>query len=129
MRFCKVLFPVLLVCGAPLSMSSQTVDVPSAVVSALNSSNSIMLSNYLSGTVELSIGNQDDIYSNQQSTAILTDFFRKNHVLSFQVLHKGNKESASFLIGMLKTNNGVFRVYILSRKSQIQQLRIDPSND
>jgi len=30
---------------------------------------------------------------------------------------------------MLKTATGTYRVYVLTRKNEIQQLRIEPSND
>jgi Domain of unknown function (DUF4783) len=112
-----------------LCLHAQSMEVPSAVISALNNSNPTQLSSYFNSNVEIVVGSQNDIFSSQQANAILTDFFRKNHVMSFQLLHKGTKEAACFAIGMLKTSNGGYRVYILMRKNLIQQLRIELSND
>jgi hypothetical protein len=91
------------------------------------------LSAYLNTNVELVVGNKNDVFSKQQASGIITDFFRTNKVSSFQLLHKGNKEATSFAIGEIKTNTGNYRVYVLTRKSGnqtvIQQLRIELSND
>jgi hypothetical protein len=104
-------------------------EVPSAVIAALNNSNSNQLGSFFNNQIELVVGNQNDVYSNQQAQAIISDFFRRNHILSFHLLHKGTKETACFAIGVLKTSNGGYRVYILMRKNLIQQLRIELSND
>jgi hypothetical protein len=110
-------------------VGAQSSEVPSFIISALNEGNSVQLSSNLNANVELVIDNKNDVFSKQQASEIIADFFRKNHVFNFQLLHKGNKDAASFIIGMLKTSNGSFRVYVLTRKNEIQQLRIEPSNE
>ncbi|MFZ4724834.1 MAG: DUF4783 domain-containing protein [Paludibacter sp.] len=110
-------------------VGAQSSEVPSGVISALDDGNANQLSGFLNGNVELVIGNQNDVFSKQQATGIIADFFRKNRVNSFQLLHKGNKDAASFAIGTLKTTSGSYRVYVLTRKNEIQQLRIELSND
>jgi len=110
-------------------MEAQSVEVPSEIISALNNGDAGKLSNYLNSNVELFIENRNDVFRKPQATEIIADFFRKNRVTSFQLLHKGNKDAASFVIGTLKTTSGSFRVYVLARKNEIQQLRIEPSND
>lgn len=112
-----------------LVIEAQSSEVPTEIISALNDGNSSQLSGYLNANVELVIDNRNDVFSKQQASGIIADFFRKNHVNSFQLLHKGNKDLASFAIGMLKTSDGNYRVYLLTRKNEIQQLRIEPSND
>ena len=111
------------------AINAQSSEVPSEIISALNDGDADQLSEYLNANVELVIDNKNDVFSKQQATGIITDFFRKNRVSSFQSLHKGNKDAASFTIGTLKTASGNYRVYILTRKNEIQQLRIEPSND
>ena len=110
-------------------VEAQSSEVPSEIISALNEGDASQLSTYLNANVELVIDNKNDVFSKQQASGIISDFFRKNRVSSFQLLHKGNKDLASFAIGMLKTSNGNYRVYVLTRKNEIQQLRIEPSND
>ena len=117
-----------LICAVPL-VQAQSSEVALGIISALDSGNASQLSGYLNDNVELVIGNQNDVFSKQQATGIIADFFRKNKVSGFQLLHKGNKDAASFAIGTLKTNSGNFRVYVLTRKNEIQQLRIEPSNE
>lgn len=110
-------------------IKAQSAEVPTSIISALSEGDAGELSGYLNANVELVIDNKNDVFSKQQATGIITDFFRKNHVNSFAVLHKGNKDAASFAIGTLKTATGNYRVYVLTRKNEIQQLRIEPSND
>ena len=108
---------------------AQTTSFPNEIVTALNIGDANKLSSYLNDNVELVISNQNDVYSKSQALGIITDFFRKNKVSGFQLLHNGNKEAASFIIGTLKTATGNYRVYVLIRKTNgkqlIQQLRIE----
>lgn len=131
MRF-FLISTLMLLCTLPMA-NAQSTEVPSEIISALNSGDAAKLSGYLNSNVELVIGSKNDVFSKQQASGIIADFFRTNRVSSFQVLHKGNKEAASFAIGELKTSGGIYRVYVLTRKSGsqpvIQQLRIEPSND
>ena len=110
-------------------VKAQSAEIPYEIISALNEGNSGVLSSYLNANVELVIDNKNDVFSKQQASGIISDFLRKNRVSSFQLLHKGNKDLASFAIGTLKTSNGNYRLYVLTRKNEIQQLRIEPSND
>ena|ERR1035437_8334862 len=110
-------------------LKAQSMEVPVEIINALNTGDASQLTGYLNTNVELFIENKNDVFSKSQSAQIITDFFRKNRVTGFQLLHKGNKDAASFVIGTLKTANGTFRLYVLTRKNEIQQLRIEPSND
>lgn len=124
-------FFLLIVCLllAVPTIKAQSSEVSSEIISALNNGDSGQLSGYLNANVELVIDSKNDVFSKQQATGIITDFFRKNRVTGFQLLHKGNKDAASFAIGTLKTSSVTYRVYVLTRKNEIQQLRIEPSND
>jgi hypothetical protein len=110
-------------------LHAESSEVPSGIITALSDGNASDLSGYLNDNVELVIGNQNDVFSKQQATSIIADFFRKNRVNGFDVLHKGNKDAASFAIGTLKTASGKYRVYVLTRNGEIQQLRIETSNE
>ncbi len=115
------------------SATAQSSEITSEIISAINYGDGAKLSAFLNANVELVIGSKNDVYSKQQATGIINDFFRNNKVVSFQLLHKGNKDAASFAIGEIKANTGNFRVYLLTRKSGqqtvIQQLRIELIND
>ena len=111
------------------ALPAQTTGFPAEIVTALNTGDAAKLTSYLNDNVELVVSSKNDVYSKQQAVGIITDFFRKNKVNSFQLLHNGNKEAASFIIGSLKTSTGNYRVYVLTRKISgkqlIQQLRIE----
>ena len=127
-----VLLSFLMLCALP-HVVAQSSEVSSEIITALDKGDAAKLSAYLNANVELVVGNKNDVFSKQQASGIITDFFRTNKVSSFQLLHKGNKEATSFAIGEIKTNTGNYRVYVLTRKSGnqtvIQQLRIEISND
>ena len=127
-----VLLSFLMLCALP-HVVAQSSEVSSEIITALDKGDAAKLSAYLNANVELVVGNKNDVFSKQQATGIITDFFRTIKVSSFQLLHKGNKEATSIAIGEIKTNTGNYRVYVLTRKSGnqtvIQQLRIEISND
>lgn len=115
------------------ALQAQNNEIPAEIITALSKGDAVKLNNYLNTNVELVIGQKNDVFSKPQASGIIADFFKTNKVSSFVVLHKGDKEAASFLIGTLKTSSSTFRVYILTRKTGnqtvIQQLRIEPTNE
>ena len=133
MKTIKLVLLSFLMLSALPNVVAQSSEVSSEIISALDKGDAGKLSAYLNTNVELVVGNKNDVFSKQQASGIITDFFRTNKVSSFQLLHKGNKEATSFAIGEIKTNTGNYRVYVLTRKSGnqtvIQQLRIELSND
>lgn len=108
-------------------------DVSPAILTALQKGDAATLSTYFNTNVELIIGSMNNVYSKKQATGIITDFFRKNKVSSFQILHRGNKDTSAFSICTMKAGNDNYRVYVLVRRTAneqfIQQLRIEPSNE
>lgn len=108
-------------------------DVSPQIINALSKGDAVTLATFFNDNVELIVGSTNDVFSKKQSTGIVADFFRRNKVTSFQVLHKGNKDNSAFSICTMKTATNTFRVYILVRHSDnkqlIQQLRIEPSNE
>ena len=133
MKTIKIVFFTLLLASLLPQLKAQNTEVPTEIIAALNQGDGAKLSTYFNNNVELAIGNKNDVFSKQQAAGIVVDFFKTNKVLSFKLLHQGNKEAASFAIGEIKTNSTNYRVYILTRKSGnqiiIQQLRIEPQND
>ena len=115
------------------SVQAQTSSIPNEIVSALSNGDANRLSAYLNDNVELFIENKNDIYSHQQAVSILNDFFHRFKVSDFKVIHQGNRDNSSFIIGILSTATENFRVYILTRKSDnktiVLQLRIEASNE
>lgn len=133
MKTIKLITLTLIMALNATYLGAQTNEISSELIAALDNGDAAELNAALGQNVELVIGNKNDIFSKQQASGIISDFFRTNKVTAFQLLHKGNKDAASFAIGILKTSNGSFRVYMLTRKqgsaSLIQQLRIEFTND
>lgn len=127
MRKIYILLMMLLSFGFANAQSEVSQDI----LQAFSENAPAVITANLNDNVELVINNYNDVYSRQQSTVIINDFFRKNRVSSFQIMHTGNKESAAFAICTMKAGKESYRVYILTRKSgsrqYIQQLRIEPS--
>lgn len=133
MKTIKLISVSVLLLGVVFLGFAQSNDVPPEIVSAIESGDAARISSFLNNNVELVVENKNDVYSKQQATSIITDFFRNKRVTSFQVIHKGNKDASIFFIANMRTNSGIFRVYVLTRRTGnqnlIQQLRIEPSND
>lgn len=113
--------------------AQQSSGMPSEIIAGISQGNVARLTPYLGVNVELIIGSKNDVYSKQQAIEIISDFFKRNTVINFQILHSGAKDMSNFAIGTLKTSTGTYRVYILTRKVDgkpvIQQLRIESSNE
>lgn len=122
---------IFMICS--MQIASAQHEVSADILNALSDGNATVLSSYFNDNVELVVGSANDVFSKQQASGIMSDFFKKNKVSSFQVLHKGTKESSAFSICTMKTTTNTFRVYVLVRRSGsgqlIQQLRIESSND
>ncbi len=121
---------ILLVTFAFFSISAISLNaIDGNIISAIKAGNAVALSKYFNSNIELSILDNEDVYSKSQAQIILKDFFAKHKVLSFNVIHQGGKNESNYLIGNLATSNGTFRVYFLVKtvgnKKLIQQFRIE----
>jgi hypothetical protein len=107
-------------------------DIPQALIDALRTGNTPVLSGYFNSSIELAILDKEDIYSKQQAELIVKDFFAKHVPSSFVILHKGGKEGSQYAIGNLTTSDGNFRVTLLIKqkdnKPYIHQLRFEVGN-
>ncbi len=101
------------------------------IASGISSGSAKEVSKYMNSNVDLTILNQEDVYSKAQAEVILKDFFSKNPPKSFNVIHQGtSKEGAKYAIGNYMTTAGKsFRVYIFVKQSAgsflIHELRFE----
>lgn len=103
------------------------------IANLLKTGNASGLSAYFMNNVDLTILNNDDVYSKNQATQMTKRFFDENAPKSFTIKHEGkSKLDDHYRIGTLATSNGEFRVtYFLKNNDGtylIKQLRIE-SND
>ncbi|KAA2244694.1 DUF4783 domain-containing protein [Chitinophaga agrisoli] len=99
------------------------------VVSALKQGDAGSLSPHLDNTVEISIGGRASSYSKAQAEIILKDFFAKNQVKSFELLHQGEGGGSRYGIGNMTTSGGLYRTsFFLQKKGSallLNQLRFE----
>jgi hypothetical protein len=116
-----------------LSYSSIPGELPGIlenIVNAVKIGNSKALAQYFSNTVEISLPGKEGAFSKMQAEMIIKDFFQKNAPTGFIVEQKGNSSGgAQFIIGTYKSNNKVFKTYILLKPFDgqllIQQLQFE----
>ena len=117
------IFSIISIC---LTAKSQITD---EIIQCLKTGNSKSLSQYFNQNVELVVLENDNVYSKAQAQQIVSTFFSSHVPESFSVLHDVRKEGAKYVIGNLKTKNGIFRVYFLLKQTEgkdyIHQLRIE----
>ena len=106
-------------------------DIYDEVATAIRSGDSKQLATYFGSSVDLTVINQEDVYSKAQAELIVKDFFARNPPKSFTLLHKGSsKEGTVYGIGnMLSTNGKNFRTSFFLKMSSgrqlIQELRFE----
>ena len=111
MKATKVILLILLMLPASLIANA---DIFEDIGSAIRSGNAKEVGKYFNSSVDLTIMNQDDVYSRAQAEVILRDFLSKNTPKAFSIIHQGtSKEGARYAIGSLQTSQGnSFRTYI-----------------
>ncbi|MBC6994429.1 DUF4783 domain-containing protein [Neolewinella lacunae] len=98
---------------------------------AIGASNVDQIAAAMDAEVELSLLDQENVYTREQAKAALTAFFKDFTSVSFGKVHQGasKSEDAEYCIGTLTTNKGAFRVYVYGAKKGngilLQELRID----
>lgn len=88
------------------------------------------IAKYFSTTVELSIVDQEDIYSSNQATLILKDFFAKHPPISSKIVHKvTSNPNYKFGVILLNTTKGNYRVSFELKNNSgnfiLSQIRIE----
>ncbi len=105
----------------PLTGFSQ-VSILDNVATAIKSGNSKEISRYFDNNVEITILDKESVYSKVQAEMVLRDFFAKNPVQSFELIHRGKAEGSAYAIGPLKSTNQSFRVYFYIKNKGNTQL-------
>ena len=114
-----------------ISLQALALDIYEELASAIRSGDSRQVAAYFGTSVDLTIINQEDVYSKAQAELIVKDFFGKNPPKSFTILHKGSsRENTVYAIGnMISTNGKTFRVSFFLKLASghytIQELRFE----
>ena len=125
-----LLFMVILHEGQGQAQTSKV--IPEGIITAIRLGDANKLSPWFNSSVQLIILEKENVYSRSQATMIMKDFFKKHPPKSFKIIHEGGKPKARFGIGLLKTSDQPYRIYLLikpdNNKSVILQLRIEKEN-
>lgn len=103
----------------------------SGITKAISKGDIETLSQFFDSSVEIAIGDQEDIYEKPQAKEQVKAFFSKNPPKSFSEVHKGTSKGndAQYCIGNLTAGSKQYRVYIYLKmakdKNLIRELRID----
>jgi len=102
------------------------------IASALRVGNHKELARHFDTKVDMAVLNKENSYSKAQAELIIKEFFEKNRVSGYQVIHRGkSRDGAQYAIGSLTTATGTYRTYVLTKgegdKARIQQLRFEVS--
>lgn len=98
---------------------------------AMNSGDAEALGQYFDNSIELSVMENEDIYSKAQAVQIVKDFFNQHTPKSFSQLHHGSSPASDsqYCIGNLVTSDNTYRVYIYMKmngaSTVIQEIRFD----
>jgi hypothetical protein len=109
----------------------KALDIYDEISNAICSGDSKQIALYFGNNIDLTLMNQEDVYSKAQAEQIVKDFLGKNAPKSFSILHKGSsKEGTLYAIGSLVTVNGKtfrtsFFVKMSSGKYLIRELRFE----
>jgi hypothetical protein len=121
----KIIFLLL------ITNSIFAVEIYDDIANAIRNGDSRQLSSFFGNNIDLTITDQENVYSKAQAELILKDFFSKNPPKTFNILHKGaSPEGIQYAIGNLVTTNGKsfrtsFYVKSVGGKSVLKELRIE----
>jgi hypothetical protein len=106
-------------------------DIYDELADAIRAGDAHRIAGYFDAKVDLALSTQEDVYSKAQAELLIKDFFTKNPVKSFTIVHKGSsKEGSLFAVGTLScTNNKTYRVSFVMKSvkgiNTIQELRFE----
>ncbi|WP_075591217.1 DUF4783 domain-containing protein [Labilibacter marinus] len=106
---------------------------PDEIISATKQGNAVELAKHFNDKIELVLPQKSGVFSNAQAKLVLSDFFSRNKVNTFKIIHQGIRESSSFAIGKYQSNTSTYRFYFLTKNkgsvTYIHQLRIEKQDD
>lgn len=113
-----------------LTIVVSAMPIPDELATAFKKGNSTEIAKYFGISVDMSIPENEGVYSSIQAKLILKTFFLKNKPTDFNVVHNGDsKNNSHYSIGNLQTLKGTYRTYILykevDKKITILELKIE----
>ncbi len=111
----------------------QTNNFHQALIRATQNGDASTLAGYFNDNIELVLPGKSGVYSRNQAEMVVRDFFASADPQEFKIIHEGNRENASFVIGSLTGKSETYRIYFLTKNNDkklvIHQLRIEKQDD
>jgi hypothetical protein len=100
------------------------------MMQSMKSSQTIGLTKFFSSSVELTLLENEGIYSKQQSEQMIKNFFVQHPPKNVNLQHKGSSaQGAKYAIITYEASNGKFRVYIFMKDNgqglKVNEFRIE----
>jgi hypothetical protein len=102
-----------------------------AIEDALEKGNASIIESYLDTRISLTIGDQTALLKKAEVRSRLDSFFKNHKPSKYTRKHNGSdrNDQSQYVIGELKTNTGVYRVYVyvetVSTNKLIRELRLE----
>lgn len=129
----KVLLSMLLMALTTTIQAQREGTLPSNITEATRDGDAVELANYFNDKIELVLPSKAGVFSKQQAQFMMKDFFTSFAPRSFQIIHQGVRENATFAIGKYTHANGSFRILFLTKndggETLIHQLRIEQQDE
>lgn len=99
------------------------------IIQAFKKGSATDITTYLDNSVEITLDSKNNTYNTQQASKIITDFFSKNKVSDFKVLHQSESGGTAYCIGNLSTAGGTYRLTLFAKdkkgKTLLQEIRFE----
>lgn len=127
----RYIFTILLLLSLKSAFSFDVIDDVAAAVKSGDAKN---VAKFFSTTVELSVNDQEDIYSAAQATFILKDFFAKHAPIGTKIVHKVvSNPNYKFGVILLTTSDAKYRISfelkMNASKFILTQMRIEENKE
>lgn len=111
----------------PLALRADSFD---EIMQAMMSGNPQGITKFFSNSVELTLLDNEGVYSKSQSEQMLKSFFTQHPPKSVNIQHKGSSaQGAKYAILIYESSNGKFRTYIFMKDNgkglQVNEFRIE----
>lgn len=107
--------------------------LPEAISVATRNGDASGLASYFNTKIEMVLPDKSGVFSKEQAQFLIKDFFDKHQPTSFQIIHQGERENATFAIGRYNYKGGQYRLVFLTKNNGnqplIHQLRVEKQDD
>ncbi|MCE3007324.1 MAG: DUF4783 domain-containing protein [Bacteroidetes bacterium] len=129
MRKLIYLIAICLPFAAQPVQAQGTQEVFAQIERSIAGANASSLSAYFGSQVEVTINDQDNVYSKDQATFVIKEFFQDHPVRSFKILHTGSSNNTYYAVGEYYSTRGRYDTNVFIKKNGnsylIEQIRFE----